>query len=115
MKTQFLSSLLAGAGLAFAVAPACSRAGHEHAPTAAAPAEFYPLKGVVVALAAERGQLVVKHEAVPGVMRGMTMGFQVEPAVLAEVQPGDAITALLGKDAEGRWALREVRVVPPAQ
>jgi len=43
------------------------------------------------------------------------MGFQVEPAVLAEVKPGDAITALLGKDAAGRWSLREVRVVPPTR
>lgn len=117
MKTRFFPSLLVGAGLALTVVPACSRAGHEHAPAAhaSAAAEFHPLKGVVVAVAAERGQLVVKHEAVPGVMRGMTMGFQVEPAVLAEVKPGDAITALLGKDAEGRWSLREVKVVPPAK
>lgn len=117
MNHRLPLSFLVGAGLALVALPACSRAGHDQATSAAAPAaaEFHPLQGVVVEVLAERGQLVVKHEAVPGVMRGMTMGFHVEPAGLTEVKQGDAITAMVGKDAEGRWSLREVKVVPPAR
>jgi len=74
----------------------------------------HPLKGVVMAVMPEKTALLVKHEAVPGVMRAMTMMFKVEPAVLAKVKRGDALHARMGKRDDGWW-LTEIEVVPPAK
>jgi len=74
---------------------------------------LHPLKGVIVQLMPEKTALLVKHEEVPGVMRAMTMMFKVEPAVLAQVKPGDTIKALMSRRADGWW-LTEVAVVAPA-
>lgn len=82
-----------------------------NAEKAAAP-KLHPLKGVVVDVFADKQSLLVKHEEVPGVMHAMTMAFHVEPAVLAQVKKGDAITALMGRDENKKWILRDVKVVP---
>jgi len=74
----------------------------------------HPLKGVIVAVMPEKTALLVKHEAVPGVMRAMTMMFKVEPAVLEKVKRGDALHARMGKREDGWW-LTEIEVVPPAK
>lgn len=81
---------------------------------AANPAEVqsHPLKGVIVDRLPDRQALLVKHEAVPGVMRAMTMMFKVEPGVLAQVKAGDAITAKMSRREDGWW-LTDVVVVPP--
>lgn len=95
----------------------CCHAGDEKpAATAAdsAPApQTHPLKGVVVEVLADKSALVVKHEDIPGVMRAMTMMFRVEAEVLARVKKGDAITAQMGRDAEKKWILRDVKIVAP--
>lgn len=70
----------------------------------------HPVKGVVMDLMPEKTALLVKHEAVPGVMRAMTMMFKVDPAVLAKVKRGDAISALMSRRADGWW-LHEVEVL----
>ncbi len=80
----------------------------------AAEPKTHPLKGVVMGLMTEKTALLVKHEEVPGVMRAMTMMFKVDPAVLAKVQRGDAIKALMSRRPDGWW-LTEVEVVPPAK
>ena len=74
----------------------------------------HPLKGVVMDLLPERTALLVKHEEVPGVMRAMTMMFKVEPAVLAAVKRGDALTARMARRDDGWW-LTDVAVMPPAK
>lgn len=74
----------------------------------------HPLKGVVMGVMVDKTALLVKHEAVPGVMRAMTMMFKVEPAVLEQVKRGDAIQALISRRADGWW-LTEVEVVAPAK
>lgn len=70
----------------------------------------HPLTGVVVQVMAERQALLVKHEEIPGVMRAMTMMLRVDEQTLQAVNAGDAITAILFRDAEGRWALRDVKL-----
>lgn len=82
--------------------------------TAAPKPVTHPLKGVIVGVMPEKTALLVKHEAVPGVMRAMTMMFKVEPAVLEKVKRGDALHARMGKRDDGWW-LTEVVVVPPAK
>lgn len=76
---------------------------------------FHPLTGVVTEVMAERSALMVKHDEIPGVMRAMTMMFRVEADVLAKVKKGDAIKALMGRDEDRKWILREVEVVTPAK
>jgi Cu/Ag efflux protein CusF len=84
--------------------------------TAAEPelaAGFHRLTGVVTNVMADRSALMVKHDEIPGFMRAMTMMFLVEPAVLEQVKKGDAIAAHMGRNADNKWILRHVRVVPP--
>jgi Cu/Ag efflux protein CusF len=107
MKTRLLpprlawllcSVLSAGASLRAAdVSPA-------PAPAADAPATVrHPLKGVIVDLRRDPPALLVKHEAIPGYMMGMTMLFRVDAATLAAVAKGDAITATLVEKSDGYW------------
>jgi Cu/Ag efflux protein CusF len=103
MKNYFCLVLLFTAGLT-TVWPAA----------AAAEPPSHPLTGVVMAVMPEKTALLVKHEAVPGVMRAMTMMFKVEPAVLERVKRGDAIRARLSRRDDGWW-LTEIVVVPPAK
>ena len=71
----------------------------------------FPLRGVVVAVDAERAMLTVKHEAIPGVMRAMTMLFRVEPETLKSARAGQAITAMLSRRGD-EWWLHEVKSAP---
>lgn len=85
---------------AFALAAALGVAlgcGRSEAPKAAATAEKpYPLKGVVVSVDSAAGQVIVRHEAIPGYMDAMTMPFKVaETRMLDEIKPGDTIEARL--------------------
>ncbi|HEX2861478.1 MAG TPA: copper-binding protein [Lacunisphaera sp.] len=82
-----------------------------------APAEqvqSHPVKGVITGLMPEKTALLVKHEAVPGVMRAMTMMFKVEAGVLEKVKSGDAIAARMSRRADGWW-LTDVKVIAPAK
>jgi protein SCO1/2 len=87
-------------------------------PGETAKAKGYPIRGVVVGTEAGGGNVVLKGDAVPGVMDAMTMTYGVEdPAALAEMHPGDAIAAtlLFDEDAGGLKNLRLKDVVILAQ
>jgi protein SCO1/2 len=76
------------------------------------PAErTYPLRGQVLAVNVERGEIAVKHDDIPGLMPGMIMTFKVaDPAVAKERAAGDLIEATLAmtdRDA----VLRDVRKI----
>ena len=70
----------------------------------------YPVKGVVTRVIADRGIVVVKHEEITGVMRAMTMAFQVEAETIAQLSAGQA---LLGRiERQGRnWHLFSVKLL----
>jgi Cu/Ag efflux protein CusF len=74
----------------------------------------YPVKGRVLGTDPERGQVLVQHEEIPGVMRAMTMAFKVEPAVLPSLQRD---RELLGRiERRGReWWLFNIKLLgaPP--
>jgi protein SCO1 len=56
----------------------------------------YPLRGVVRRVSRERGQVTIRHEAIPGLMGAMTMPFSVKDwTVLNGLQPGDSVAATL--------------------
>lgn len=78
------------------------------------PAEkTYPLRGVIVALDAEKSTLRVKHEKIPGFMGAMTMQFHANPAALKTLAVGQTITATLHVENDEFW-LREIRPVTTA-
>jgi protein SCO1/2 len=83
-------------------------------------AHEYPLRGQVLAVNPDRGEIAVKHEDIPGLMPAMTMTFKVEDRrVLAERVPGDLVEATLVL-TDRQATLRGVRKVgfsqlsPPA-
>ena len=82
--------------------------------TEATQPESHPVKGVVMGILPDRQALLVKHEAVPGVMRAMTMLFKVEPDVLTRVKESDAIAARMARREDGWW-LTEVQVINPTK
>jgi Cu/Ag efflux protein CusF len=66
--------------------------------------QYFKLKGVVVSVDRPNMQIVVKHEAIPGFMSAMTMGYPVEDDVaLKQLAPGDQISARVVVGAKGMW------------
>ncbi|MGE0814949.1 MAG: SCO family protein [Vicinamibacterales bacterium] len=72
------------------------------------PAERYPIKGQLLAVQLDTGQVLLKHDAVPGYMDGMTMPFTVaDRASMRDRRPGDLVTATLVIEP-GRTRLEEL-------
>jgi len=81
----------------------------------------YPVRGVVVSVDTAGGEIVLNHEAIPGLMEAMTMSYKVEdpaqarpdykPAVLYHVpEPGDAVPDFKLRNQSGRTiGLRQYR------
>ena len=61
----------------------------------------HPLRGVIVDIRSAQSALLVKHEAIPGYMRAMTMLFKADPAALTSLKKGQAITATLVERDDG--------------
>jgi protein SCO1/2 len=69
--------------------------------TPPADAARYPIRGQLLAVQLDTGQVLLKHEAVPGYMEGMTMPFAVrDRASVLERRPGDLVTATLVVEAD---------------
>lgn len=103
------SASLHGAG-------ACCSADLSAAPAAGAPEAAkpvgHPLRGVVVAVMADRSSLLVKHEEIPGVMRAMTMLLKVDAESLTAAKKDLPITGTLVKKSDGWW-LQDVKPAAP--
>lgn len=108
LMAAFVSLVAAGCGAADSKSTATPPA-----KKADVAAQRHPLKGVVTGVDANLSAMRVKHEEIPGVMRAMTMLFKVDAATLKAVKTGDAITALMTREA-GEWRLYEVKVVSAA-
>jgi protein SCO1/2 len=64
--------------------------------TPAPAAARHPIRGQLLAVQIDTGQVLLKHEAVPGYMDAMTMPFPVsDRASIRERRPGDLVTATL--------------------
>jgi protein SCO1/2 len=86
--------------LALAVACAC---------TSSPAATRYPLTGQILGVQLDTGQVLLKHEAVPGYMDAMAMPFQVaDRTTIRDRRPGDLIDATLVVDGE-RSRLEDVQ------
>ena len=97
-----------------ASAPASEAPAAASAPAAPDTPRGHPLKGVIVAVLADKSALLVKHEEIPGVMKAMTMLLKVDAATLAAAKKDQAITATLVKKADGWW-LEAVRPVSASE
>jgi protein SCO1/2 len=84
------------------------------APTAAAPAagekgeRRFPLTGEIVRVDAEQKILVVRHDAVEGLMPAMTMEFKAEPGDVALAKEGQKIRADLIAPPGGDFRLEKI-------
>lgn len=86
----------------------------ETAPAVTTPpvsAPKHALRGVITGIMPDRSALLVKHEAIPGVMRAMTMLFRVDAATLASAKEGQAITGLMSRQGDA-WVLEDVKPAP---
>lgn len=109
-KTLLSHVLLIVAVLTTACAAVTPDADYE----ASAQAREYPLLGVVRSADAPARQITVAHEAVPGLMDGMTMTFAVKDAWAAQVaQAGDRLSATLVVDGTRSW-IQGVSLSKPA-
>jgi len=70
----------------------------------------YPMKGRILGTDPERNQVLVKHEAIPGVMRAMTMPFNVDPAVLGGLMRDQVILGRIEKRGK-EWWLFNIRIL----
>ncbi|HXF03953.1 MAG TPA: SCO family protein [Blastocatellia bacterium] len=90
-----------GAGLILIVLLVSSFSGCQEHP------RVYPLKGRVVAVAANRQSITIAHEAIPGYMEAMTMPFPVkEPALLDGITPGDEVEGEITVTSSEGWISR---------
>lgn len=70
----------------------------------------YPVKGRILGTDPERNQVLLKHEAIPGVMRAMTMPFNVDPAIIGGLKRDQVILGRIEK--RGReWWLFNIRIL----
>jgi protein SCO1/2 len=81
---------------------------------ASAQARQYPIVGVVRGADKGARQLTVAHDAIPGLMDGMTMSFAVKEAWAAEVaEPGDRVSGTLVVDGTRSWIQNVSLTKPP--
>jgi protein SCO1/2 len=94
--------------------------GQNSDPNAASGQAFksYKLRGKIVSINADRGEVTVDHQAIPGFMEAMTMAYKLrEVKKLSDLHPGDQITAdvLVFDDPKMDYLLDSVVVVAQAK
>ncbi len=116
VRSSWVLFLVAAAAIAFGMTGCRGTANSPAASTT--PSRQYPVRGVVVGTDAANGEVLLKHDAIPGLMPAMTMSYHLEdPSILSELHPGDLITATLlaDHDAAGPTNLRLTNIVVIAQ
>jgi len=74
---------------------------------AAPPEAFYPIRGVVKGVAADRQSVTLDHEEIPGFMPRMEMEYVVaDRALLDGVEPGDRVEGELRMRGRGLSIVR---------
>ena len=116
IRSSCVLLLLAMTAIAFGVS-GCR--GTANAPAVAKNApQQYSVRGTVISTDPTNGEVLLKHDAIPGLMPAMTMSYRLDnPSILSELHPGDLITATLlaDHDAAGPTNLRLTNIVVIAQ
>jgi len=87
-------------------------------PASASSTKQYPIRGVVVRVNSQDGEVTLQHDAIPGLMEAMTMPYPVmDRSALSEMHPGDKImaTVLADPSPQGPVNLRLSEIVIIAQ
>jgi len=116
VRSSRLLLFLLMAALSFGLG-GCHRKTNSHA-VAGSASQAYPIRGVVVSTDPANNEVLLKHDAIPGLMPAMTMPYRLEdPSALSELHSGDLITATLLADHDdaGPINLRLKNVVVIAQ
>jgi protein SCO1/2 len=77
-------ALLAALALPACVKDNAAAAGAAPAPAAASAGKDYAGHGVIRGFQSDGKVVVLEHQAIPGLMEGMTMGFELKPVTLAQ-------------------------------
>ena len=91
---------------------------HGSSASATTSTKQYPIRGIVVRVDSQDGQVTLQHEAIPGLMEAMTMPYPVtDRSALSELHPGDKImaTVLADSSPQGPVNLRLSEIVVVAQ
>jgi Cu/Ag efflux protein CusF len=59
----------------------------------------HPGHGVVVSVNPAKGEITLDHEDIPGLMKGMTMTFHAEPALLSGIAAGQEVEFRVREEA----------------
>ncbi len=70
----------------------------------------YPVKGRILGTDTERNQVLLKHDAIPGVMRAMTMPFNVDPKIVPGLKRDQVILGRIEKRGK-EWWLFNIRIM----
>jgi Cu/Ag efflux protein CusF len=63
--------------------------------------QSWTVRGIVRSVIPKLGAIFLTHEAMPGLMEAMTMGFEAaDPKLLDGLAPGDAVRFTVRRDAE---------------
>ena len=57
------------------------------------------------------GRIVIEHGDIPGLMKAMTMEFEVDPALLEGIEAGDRVTFVIEAEG-GRYHVTQLREQP---
>jgi protein SCO1/2 len=80
------------------------------------PTRRYVLHGSIVAVNRGSGNIVVKHDAIPGYMSAMTMPFRAaNPQDLTFLENGDEISAQVVVTIEGAARLEQIKRIRRAR
>jgi len=72
----------------------------------------YPFQGQILAVDKQSSEVTVRHQDIPGLMKGMTMPFRVKnETAFSQLRPGLHIKATLVIDDGDSW-LADVTIVP---
>jgi len=112
MKTAPACTLALALG-ALACLPACGTP--KSAPASAAPAsgpaeaKTYPGHGVIRGFQSDGKVVVIEHQAIPGLMEGMTMGFELaDPAAAKGFKVGDSVDFTLSVQGDN-WLVESLK------
>ncbi len=76
--------------------------------------EAYRGRGILRSVAAEKGEVVIDHEDIPGMMMGMTMSFEVADRAMLEGLSPNQLVDFRVKRAEDRYQILTIEASSPA-
>jgi Cu/Ag efflux protein CusF len=98
--TEFIRIPVLFALLSLLVVAGCGK----HEENQAVSAQYYELRGQVLAVDTSANRLTVAHEDIPHYMKAMTMTFRVKDAsLLRGVEPGDSVRGVLAVHRPDVW------------